>query len=74
MSGRDAVLVDDFVAGGVILGGGQLQGRAVAQRQDALHRPFAESLFADDDGVGEGFLIILEAAGHDLGGAGAARN
>ena len=65
------MLVNDFVAGGIILGGGQPQGRAVGQGQNALHGAFAEGLFADDDGVGDG-LLILQAAGHDLGGAGAA--
>src|SRR5207249_1728380 len=31
--GRDPLLVDDLVAGGVVLGGGQAQSRAVRQRQ-----------------------------------------
>src|SRR6266853_614610 len=70
---RDAFLVNDLVAGGVIFRRRQAQGRAVSQRQDFLHRAFAESLLADDDGVRNARgCRVLQAAGDDFRSARAA--
>ena len=65
--------MDHLVAGCVIFGGGQTQRGTVLQGQNLLHRPFAEGLFAQDDGPrSAGSGCVLQAAGDDLGGAGAA--
>src|SRR5881396_1257584 len=70
---RDAFLVNDLVAGGVIFCRRQAQGRAVAQGQDFLHRAFAESLLADNDGVRNAHgRRVLQAAGNDFRSARAA--
>src|SRR5439155_5530764 len=70
---RDALLVNDLVAGGVILRRRQAQGRAVSQRQDFLHRAFAEGLLADDDRVrNTRRRRVLQAASDDFRSARAA--
>ena len=56
------------MAGGVILSRGQTQRGAIAQGQDALHGALAKRLLAHDHRA----LEILQAAGNDLGRAGAA--
>src|SRR5262249_5486774 len=64
---RNAFLMDHFMAGSIILGGGEPEGRTVGKRQDTLNRTFAKSLFAQNDRP----LHILETAGDNLRGAGA---
>ena len=65
----DTVAVNDLVAWGVILGCGQSKrGSLLAvDRQNLLHRAFAEGFFADDLGA----VVVLEAAGNNLRCAGA---
>src|SRR5437867_983708 len=70
---RDAFLVNDLVAGGVIFCRRQAQGRAVSPMQDFLHRAFAEGLLADDDRVrNTRRRRVLQAAGDDFRSARAA--
>ena len=65
--GSNAPLVNDLVAGGIIFGRRQAQGRAVLQRQNALHGTFAKSLLAEDKGMAETQRgAVLQTAGHDL--------
>jgi hypothetical protein len=62
------VLVDDAVAGRVIFGDGQLEGRAVVERENALHGAFAEGFLAENHRA----VQILQTAGDDFRRAGAA--
>src|SRR5262249_28811777 len=61
--GRDALLAVGAVAGGVELGGGELQpGGGRAEGEDALHRALAIRAFADHRGA----AVVLQGAGEDL--------
>ena len=67
--GDDAFRLNRTVIGGVLAAGAQLDRRAIAQRQDALHRAFAEGAFTDDQRP----PVILQGPGDDLrGGSGTA--